>query len=450
MIRISRFGVRVITFVVVLAVLLAGYHLGFIQALDWEPLSHKASSTTDADHTSTSIELPCQQLRGGDDVVVVMRTGATEILDKLPVHFKTTFRCFPDKIIFSDYAETFNGHQVYDVLAEVNDTTKQTNYDFLHYYHLQSLGREGLNRSELSGTHSYESGPVGKNDNDGWRLDKWKFLPMIVQTLKLRPDKKWYVFVEPDSYLVWSNLLKWLEELDPAAAVYYGSEVQIGKDIFAHGGSVFVMSNSAMQKGMESYLSESEEWHARTSHHWAGDCILGTALAKAGVPLTWSWPMFQGGNPVEMDWTQKKGRRRLWCTPAMSYHHLDPVEIQGMWDFEQRRLAGVDRGVLHHQEVFKSHILPNLATERSNWTNISPDLLSYTNRHGLNTTDCRALCDQQPDCVQYALGPIGCSLSSSLKLGHTTPGVESGWMFDRIEEWSQKLSNCEGRDGWIK
>lgn len=36
--------------------------------------------------------VPCQLLKGAEDVLVVMRTGATEIKDKLPAHLNTTVR----------------------------------------------------------------------------------------------------------------------------------------------------------------------------------------------------------------------------------------------------------------------------------------------------------------------------------------------------------------------
>lgn len=36
--------------------------------------------------------IPCQLLKGAEDVIVVMRTGATEIKDKLPAHLNTTVR----------------------------------------------------------------------------------------------------------------------------------------------------------------------------------------------------------------------------------------------------------------------------------------------------------------------------------------------------------------------
>ncbi|KAK3623773.1 hypothetical protein LTR56_021426 [Elasticomyces elasticus] len=399
----------------------------------------------------------CQLLANPDDVVVIMRTGASEIAAKLPVHLNTTIKCYPDTLIFSDWAEVFQGHHVYDALLNVDHHLKETNYDFAHYMRLQMLGREGLSKEETQAT-TYESGPVGKNDNPGWRLDKWKFLPMVVRALELRPQAKWFVFVEPDTYLVWSNMLQWLPTLDPSEASYHGSEVQIGEDIFAHGGSAFLLSRPAMQRVANLYISEPEEWHDRTAHHWAGDCILGTALAHAGVPFTWAWPMFQGGNPADMDWTEAKDERKLWCAPALSYHHFEPHEIESMWTFEQHRISalaveppkksffGGRDTVLHHSDVFKQRVMPNISQVRDGWTNASPDLVEHSARivkpAEARLEECQAICEAKGTCLQYAVSPIGCSTSDQVKLGRVSQGVRSDWMMPRVERWVKNMDRC--------
>ena len=80
-------------------------------------------TTTIATPTPNKEDLPCQKLTGGEDVLVVMRTGATEIKDKLPAHLSTTFKCYPNTLILSDYAENFHGHKVHDVLSDIDEYT---------------------------------------------------------------------------------------------------------------------------------------------------------------------------------------------------------------------------------------------------------------------------------------------------------------------------------------
>ncbi|KAF2172564.1 glycosyltransferase family 31 protein [Zasmidium cellare ATCC 36951] len=411
--------------------------------------------------------IPCQSLKGGEDVLVVMRTGATEIKDKLPAHLNTTFQCYPHLVIFSDFAEDFHGREVHDVLRDIPDEIKSKNDDFKHYLHVQEAGRQNLNDDELSGKISAESGPVGKSDNAGWRLDKWKFLPMINRTLEMYPDKKWYVFVEPDTYLVWSNLLQWLPKLKPDKPLYYGSEVMIGDDVFAHGGSAFVMSKPAMEKGAEIYNEKVNELHDFTAGHWAGDCVLGKALHDAGVDLTWSWPQFQGGNPsFSMGWTDHKTDHVLWCTPAISYHHLTPYEVRDFWQFEQTWIRSVlakqkhnrERGlpfrfwgddmtnVLHHRDTFKLYVMPNITQERNHWNN-TPEVPA-PDTQGITLEDCRERCEENDDCLQYALGPDGCSTGREPRMGQEDETTTAGWMPERIEEWVKDLDHCWNKDGW--
>lgn len=410
----------------------------------------------------TDEALPCQNLPGAEDVVVIMRTGATEIQDKLPVHFKTTFKCYSDLIIFSDYEEMFMDHHVYDVLRTMDPKVKETNDDFELYLRLQNHGRESLHADELSGKASFEGSKSGKNDNAGWRLDKWKFLPMMVETLRLRPDKKFYIFVESDSYVVWSNLLQWLKKMDSSKAIYAGSEVQIGPDIFAHGGSVFMMTNAAVRKGAEIYEQDPDRWNSWTARHWAGDCVLGKALHDNGVELTWAWPMFQGGQPEKMDFSENKGwSKSLWCTPALSYHHFSPLEMKRIWDFEQAWIkahsnsSDADKSwffedysdVLHHRDVFKTYIWPNLTDETPEWNNLSPDRIPES--EGSTFEQCRQICEADGDCLQFNMSHDGCWISTKdVMLGQPWGDVRSGWMVQRIEAWMNKLDSCSGRDGW--
>ncbi|KAJ8124315.1 hypothetical protein O1611_g9326 [Lasiodiplodia mahajangana] len=119
------------------------------------------------------------------DIFLVIRTGATEAQEKLPVHFKTILTCVPDFIIYSDMDEIVDGHQIHDVLNEVNETMKKMAPEFELYDRLRTRGREGLDYETTFG-----SGPSGALDNPGWKLDKWKFLPMVDRALQKRPKAK--------------------------------------------------------------------------------------------------------------------------------------------------------------------------------------------------------------------------------------------------------------------
>jgi hypothetical protein len=237
--------------------------------------------------------LPCKSLPGADDTVVILKTGSTELQDKLPIHLETTLRCYPNYLIFSDHAEKYQGETIIDALSDVDPIFKTAHEDFALYRQLQKGGRSSLNPSDLSGPASYtQDGTGGKPTNPGWRLDKWKFLPMIRETLHRYPDKQWFVFVETDTYIFWSTLLSYLSALDATQHHYIGAQSEIGDVIFAHGGSGFALSRPALEAAVTLYVENKADLETFTASHWAGDCVLGKALFDSGTNLTWAWPMW--------------------------------------------------------------------------------------------------------------------------------------------------------------
>lgn len=62
-------------------------------------------------------------------------------MTRFQIHESTTFRCYKDLVIFSDYEETFGGRQVHNVLADMPQQIINTHTDFSHYRHIQQVGR---------------------------------------------------------------------------------------------------------------------------------------------------------------------------------------------------------------------------------------------------------------------------------------------------------------------
>jgi hypothetical protein len=276
----------------------------------------------------------CPLLPGIEDVLVVMKTGVTEALDKVPVHFETTLRCIPNYVIFSDFEEEIAGVRIHDALSNMDPEVKRTVPDFDLYNRLQKLGRKGLGTQDFA---DEANSAIGKPNNPGWKLDKWKFLPMVQEALRYKNDAKWYVFMEADTYFAWPTLLEWLSNYDPQKPLYIGTETQIADVIFAHGGSGFIISRPALQLAADEYAGRSVELDMFTDEHWAGDCVLGKVLLDAGVPLTYSWPILQNSNVGELDPFTTGFYRQPWCFPAVAFHHLSPRDIRNLWEFEQRR-----------------------------------------------------------------------------------------------------------------
>lgn len=274
----------------------------------------------------------CPSAPGIEDVLVILKTGVTEAREKLPVHARTTLNCLPNYVVFSDFEEEIEGIQVHDVLRNVDQTVRLRVPDFNMYNRLRAYGRAGLTSAD---TTKEENSPFGMPNNPGWKLDKWKFLPMVDEALKAKPDAKWYVFMEADTHLVWPNVMAWLSRLDPDEPHYLGTETQIGAVRFGHGGSGFMVSRRAMRMASAHRANHVDEYYQYTESQWAGDMVLGKLLSDAGVELNFSWPLLQNAKLGEIEPLTNRFYRQPWCFPVVGYHHLDPADVERMWRFDQ-------------------------------------------------------------------------------------------------------------------
>ncbi|KAH9836417.1 glycosyltransferase family 31 protein [Teratosphaeria destructans] len=387
----------------------------------------------------------CRDLPGANDTLVIMKTGSTEIRDKLPIHLATTLKCYPNYMIFSDIEETFLDEPILDALEDVSARYKDSHDDFELYRRLQRGGRKALKPSELSGPVSRSQGGGGKPTNPGWRLDKWKFLPMARRTLQEYPDQKWYLFIETDTYIFWKTLLAYLAALDWTKPYYMGAQINIGDITFAHGGTGILVSRPALQMVVRHYIDHKDEWEDFTAGHWAGDCVLGKAFKDAGAPITYAWPIFQSDDIGDMNYGRTDNQHRLWCHPTVAYHHLAPPVVQDLWEFEQAWMQGSASAVLRHKDIFAQYILPRVAEPRENWDNHCDK-----DEGPVSCLDeCEALCEKDKSCLQFALDPDGrCYTTARPNLGEAHRGWDAGWMYNRMQAFYEDASPC-GDEGWL-
>lgn len=419
-------------------------------------------------HNHQSQHLPCRSLPGANDTVVVLKTGSTELKDKLPIHFSTTLRCYPNYLIFSDHDEYVQGEHVIDALEDVSDQIKENHNDFLLWRRLRDSGREGLAQDELHGAALAADAWTGHTDNPGWKLDKWKFIPMVKRTLQEYPDSKWYIFAEADSYILWASMLQFLKALNADKPHYTGNQMAIGEDLFAHGGSVFAVSRPAMENVVAHYEKYKQTIEEFTDRHWAGDCILGKAIRESGTPFTYAWPVLQTDDPGTVPYTAPDGslapdpKKRPWCFPSVSYHHITAEVMEDLWKFEQqwigskdpvsanlRSCKGVrnvltqqqdDTGFFRHKDFFAQYIIPRMLTPKTDWDNKSKG----EERTVESFEECRKICESKPECKQYALHKEGvCKTSPAPMLGsQSAEGVRSGWLVDRMWDLHDNMPAC--------
>lgn len=276
---------------------------------------------------STSPDRRCEAFPDQGDILLVVKTGATESYDKLPTQLLTNLQCADDFLIFSDLEQKIGRYEIHDVLEKVNETIKESDHFELYRaqkeYQKDHLDVHGL-KDDLSGSlHEH-----------GWTLDKYKFLHMLIDTYHMRPDKKWYVFVETDTYVVWSNLLQWIDtRLDATKALYLGSPAALGSQIFAHGGSGYILSGVAMHDFIGRNPEMAEEFDATVKDSCCGDAHLAKFLEEKGnIKVTGVWPMINGEKPNTLPFGPQH-----WCHPVMTMHHMVPEEVSEFWQYEQQR-----------------------------------------------------------------------------------------------------------------
>nr|POE49331.1 hypothetical protein CFP56_32481 [Quercus suber] len=418
------------------------------------PVSIAPKLTTGTTDISDKL-LPCYEADGMRDIVYVIKTGSTEAMERLPVHFNTTMKCFPNVLIFSDYGETMDRHVIHDALDNVIEDIRLVEQDFELWRRLKEKGRADLRPEELS-DHNHVADPNsggGQPENGGWRLDKFKNVPMVGKTLALHPNAKWYLFTDADTFISWSNLARWTKMLDHDKPLYIGSPAVISDQLFAHGGSGYLLSRPAMRKVADFYHDNQEELDRFAAEHWAGDCVLSSTLEhKLDVGLTWAFPILQGGDPTLQDFSEYGYDRQIWCYPTVSYHHLTPAAIQSLWEFEQQWTSDTNTRdePIRHKNIFKQWAMPQMVNEREDWENMSFEEVDEHIANDINS--CRAHCERNSSCLQYSYRDDACRTAAGYpKLGNAaSPGHRSGWMTSRIGDFASDLDGkCDSQGDWI-
>lgn len=398
----------------------------------------------------------CRNVPGAENVLIMLKTGATEIYEKLPTHFVTLFKCAPHYMIFSDLAQDFADFPIRDAIAPISKQFREQHEDFTLYRKLQQYQREGQDVSKLKG-------------GEGWNLDKWKFLPMLFESFEAAPANiDWFFVMEADTSVSWTNLLQWLKTMDPDRPFYLGSQNVIGETTFAHGGSGIVLSRQAAkqiqdkrnQEGKEAY---NKRWEELTSSSCCGDEVVARALLESDVPMTPAWPIIQGETVSTVDFTENH-----WCRPAITWHHVAPIEIDALWQFQIDWVDDHDWNTPYmFRDVFAHFIDKHIGVNRHAWNNLSQDkkLVSSTLATDQDTpfsdlseleqkateseSACEQVCVQETDghCVQWMFSPGRCYLGHVIRYGKTdesdnAPWV-SGWIPDRIAEYKRRLGDCD-------
>ncbi|KEF55190.1 uncharacterized protein A1O9_08844 [Exophiala aquamarina CBS 119918] len=409
---------------------------------------------------------PCRLLPGADKVVVIVKTGATEAFARLPQQLLTLAECVPNFMVFSDMAQDMGDFHIYDALDEVGKEYKENHEDFKFY-------------NQVHTAHAAHGDVSVLGSEKGWNLDKWKNIPMLHKAYTVYPNADWYMTIDADTYLGWTNLLLLLNKMDPEEPLYAGCVYWHGPTAFAQGGTGYLLSKASVKKFEEIRTPEKiADWEKETSTICCGDVMLGVAMGHAGVSVSGAWPMFQVDPPSGLTWSDA-----YWCKPAITWHHSPTFEVEALWDFEKEWLNKTwddeDPGSVPYlyRDAFEYFVEPIITEEKVDWDNLSGDM-TYTKpaadhvkedndwdwkndeekqkmwddlselqkKSAESANDCIEACKDNTECVQWSWHPGTCKLQKSIKLGRTAdPKKEttSGWMLERVKVFKESRGDCE-------
>ncbi|KAJ8132759.1 hypothetical protein O1611_g866 [Lasiodiplodia mahajangana] len=390
----------------------------------------------------------CVSLQELGNIFVIIRTGFSEVHQKLQPLINTSLPCLPHYGIWSDLEETYAGQHIDNALDEIDPGLIASHSDFAYYRRLQEHGRDGFSAEELASWKQAPNTDRGR-DTPGWKLDKWKFLPLAKKAYSQHPTSPWYMFIECDTFVFWESLLEWLTNFDPTKPFYIGRQMHLGDKVFAYGGAGILISNPAMRMLVTQYTSNIERYNDLTINEWAGDYILARVLSDAGIELFYGWPTLEGDMPATLDFksTSPIGIY-FWCYYTTTYHHLTPQDIYDYYEFEKTWKSN-NRSLLSNGDIFRHLVFPRMKPEIPDWDNLSADIEDGD----FSFDECLRKCESKPDCMQFSLSNRTCRTSKVVKLGNerlqerpSDERVSSGWAIERIEIFMGTMErSCVGR-----
>ncbi|OAQ97748.1 hypothetical protein LLEC1_00412 [Akanthomyces lecanii] len=386
----------------------------------------------------------------------VLKTGFTDEPGRMLSQMESCSACFEpgELLIFSDLDDTYRGHEIIDILATLSKS-----------YHDYEQFQPYFAQKRLRDSGDAAKDPEAVKAIDGWKLDKFKFLPQVEKAWEMKPNRDFYVFYETDTYVFWDPLLRFLDTLDPGTPLYLGSASphapdEFGRSIrFANGGPGYVLSRAAMKQLLHRrtnpagvYLDPPfAEKHRGLVHdaECCGDSALGYAIWQSGIQMQALYPMFAQHPMQHLPFDAMR-----WCTPLFTLHKasFDDMRAMFQWEFTARS----NNYAMRHRDLWEFN-KPGSESRRNDWRNddrfgrkVEGDVEIATQE------DCEAHCRSLSECFMWMWrgnDKKECIVSESVLLygqeaqPEEVDGMQikytSGWIVDRVEAWKAD-HECNG------
>ncbi|RAL68150.1 hypothetical protein DID88_008860 [Monilinia fructigena] len=366
------------------------------------------------------------------DVVILVKTGATSIWRRMPMHMSTTLgnkQLTPNVVYYSDVAENINGNPVIDSLANLSTTLKGSP-DF----ELYNKVKKSLSDNLYLENGSMEGDNYLPEAGDWTNTNSCPCFNMLLYTILAKNDHTSPILVGSPAF-------------------------KVGED-FAHGGSGFAISGKAMEVSFGADKTLADRYESYAKQHCCGDQVLSHALKEMGVER---FKGLDGGGWAALQafpiWRINFGNWNL-CSPIMNIHKVHQADISKLFVFESKLMKETKgKGRIRYRDIFKHFFEPTLVATRSEWDNYaasksfsssedswSPEFKDITaaqrsERPWASKENCKQACVDWDECLTWKYQDDDCHLSHTAAMGQkVNDGVymESGWMLERIEKVLQK------------
>jgi len=382
------------------------------------PLQQKSANSIELDY--------CQNFPKAllSEVQVVLKVAAGETsVNK--AHLSTVTSCITNLIIVSEAEERLGDREVIDILAELPKSYEVNNLDFQAYINHKKAHSEGETKQE---------------SQRSFKLDRFKYLPMVDKAYMTSPKAKWYVFLESDVYLFWDTLFRLLSQLDPTEPHYLGAPHKGSEGRwFAYGGAGIVMSNGLMKQLIPGRTPGStdiprENRLATRFENWVkedarGDAVLAYAIQNVtGTRLEALDPTFTSDELRKI--TTQRDR---WCVPLLSLHQLSPEQMEKLWKWERTRPYNL-RPFTYSSLLSYTHSFLANGPSREWWDNLSEAPVPNDRPAHRNAGMCGSECHNDPNCLQWSFSQTVCRHSNYIRLGDAV-NKENGGQGDFVSGW---------------
>lgn len=390
-----------------------------------------------------------------DDIFLMFKTGADVMWRRSPIHLHTTFTRFPYFSMYSDRPGTIAGYEVIDILKDLPEDVLNSPDLTMH-----KVMRQMQEEAWMWGAHELSL-------TEGWKVDRFKNIPIMLHAFQnAPPTTKWFIMMDDDTYVMSSNIARFLDSLDSTHPYYMGSMAMVHDVYFAHGGSGVIFSRGALERvfGPDAKMSHEEvlEKYSQEALHYDppfGDLMAARLLKfEAGVYLNTkkigakkaeldmfgrNKDMFQG-EAIGTTWVNAD----LWCTPIGTFHKVRPEEIEILWEWEQTMAH--QKSSIYFSDFYQDFILPFISEEIPNWVIPGGKVLDKRLNEMMSALTseskeyCMLGCKEMPLCLSWSYksgecrvqenGVVKGMIADPNERHSEEPTWVSGYLIDRIRE----------------